>query len=113
MLYKPPLFQVSVEEPASAITPVSLTVSRSGSYGLAEITWSITAQSADLTDVGATTGVVTIPHGTSSAQLEVDILPDNMPEVDELFVVMLVTTSQPSSQMIHPSQVLAQSAFII
>ena len=83
---------------------VSLTVSRSGSYGLAEVTWLVTPQSADITDVGATTGFVSIPDGANSAQLEVDILPDDLPEVEELFVVTLVTTNQ-DSQRIQQDQV--------
>ena len=98
------LVQVSVEEPMTASSRVSLTITRSGSYGLAVVMWLVTPQSADITDVGATTGSVSIPDGANSAQLEVDILPDDLPEVEELFVVTLVTTNQ-DSQRIQPDQV--------
>lgn len=97
--------KVSVEEPPTTPTPVSLTVTRSGSYGLAEVMWAVTPLSADITDIGGTSGVVSIPDGANNTTLEVLILPDNVPEIDELFVVTLVTTSQ-ANQRIRPEQVM-------
>ena len=96
---------MSVEEPASSPLSVSLTVTRSGSYGLAEVTWAITTVSADFTDIGATSGVVTIPHGSSSAQLDVIVLPDDMPEIAEVLLITLITVNQ-NSQMIRANQVI-------
>ena len=96
---------MSVEEPASSPLSVSLNLTRSGSYGLAEVTWAITTVSADFTDIGATSGVVRIPHGSSSAQLDITVLPDDMPEITEALLVTLVTVNQ-DSQMIRTNQVI-------
>ena len=97
--------QVSVEEPPTTATPVRLTVTRTGSYGLAEVMWAATPLSTDITDIGGTSGVISIPDSANTTTLEVLILPDNVPEIDELFVVTLVTTSQ-ANQRIRPEQVI-------
>ncbi len=89
-------------------TSLPLNVTRSGLYDMVTVTWILTLQSADVTDVGATTGIVVIPHGQSSVLLTVDILADDTPEVDELFVITLVTTS-PLSQRIQQDQVCVGS----
>ena len=88
-----------MEEPPDFPTTVQLTLTRSGSFGAALITWVITPINTDLSDTGTNTGTVTFPSGSNTTQLEIFIFPDNEPEIDELFTVTLVAVT-PSSQRI-------------
>lgn len=88
-----------MEEPSDFPTTVQLTLTRSGSFGAALITWAITPINTDLSDTGTNTGTVTFPSGSNTTQLEIFIFPDDEPEIDELFTVTLVAVT-PSSQRI-------------
>ena len=60
----PHCVQVLVQEPASGLRAVPLTLVRSGAYGEAIVTWNLTLlDSTSLLDVGATAATVTVPHG--------------------------------------------------
>lgn len=100
-------FQVSVEEPSDFPSLVQLTLTRSGSFGAATITWVVTTFNADIFDIGANTGTVTFPSGSNTTQLEIFISPDDVPEIDELFTVTMVSVS-PSSQRIDSQLVCLQ-----
>ena len=93
------ILQVSVEEPSDFPSTVQLTLTRSGSFGAAVITWAVTPVSADLLDIEVNTGTAIFPSGSNTTQLEIFISPDDEPEVDELFTVAMVAVS-PSSQRI-------------
>lgn len=88
-----------MEEPAEFSTSVQLTLTRSGSFGSALITWAITTINTDLSDTGANTGTVVFPPGSNTTELEILILSDDEPEIDELFTVTLVAVT-PTSQRI-------------
>ena len=91
---------MSVEEPSDFPTTVQLTLTRSGSFGAAVITWVVTPINTDVFDIGANTGTVTFPSGSNTTLLEIFISPDDEPEIDEVFTVTLVSVS-PSSQRIN------------
>ena len=60
----PHCVQVLVQEPASGLRAVPLTLVRSGAYGEAIVTWNLNLlDSTSLLDVGATAATVTIPDG--------------------------------------------------
>ena len=88
-----------VEEPLDFPTMVQLTLTRSGSFGAALITWAISPIDTDLSDTGTNTGTVTFASGSNTTQLEIFIFPDDEPEIDELFSVTLVAVT-PISQRI-------------
>ena len=89
-----------MEEPSAFPSTVQLTLTRTGSFGAAVITWAITPVSTDLFDVEVNTGTVTFASGSNATQLEIFISPDDEPEVDESFTVTLVAVS-PNSQRIN------------
>lgn len=100
--------QVSVPEPENSATTIDLTVTRTGSFGTATITWTISPSSstpgAEITDIGANAGIVIIPTGSNTAAFQFTILPDDIPEIDEGFMVTLLQVSEPN-QMILPQEV--------
>lgn len=67
--------------------------------------WEVTHLSTDTTDIGDTSGVISIPDSADTAVLEILIQPDTVPEVDERFNVTMVMTSQ-TNQRIRPEQVM-------
>ena len=103
---------MSVEEPSDFPTTVQLTLARSGSFGAALITWAIAPINTDLSDTGTNTGTVTFPSGSNTTQLEIFIFPDDEPEIDELFTVMLVAVT-PSSQRISTELVCVAFPYYI
>ena len=102
------VLQVTVSEPDSSIAAVSLNVSRIGSFGTATITWTISASSstegASVTDLGSNAGLVVISNGENSATFSFTAVADDIPEVDEQFLVTLITVNEPN-QMILTQQV--------
>ncbi len=108
------LLQVSVPEPLTLVSTVDLNVTRSGSFGTATITWTVSpsagSQGAEISDIGANAGQVVIPNGASSAVFAFTVRPDTIPEIDELFLVTLVLVSEPN-QMILPQQVSGNHTF--
>lgn len=99
---------MSVPEPPTLLSTVNLNVTRSGSFGTATITWTITpsanSQGAEVSDIGVNAGQVVIPNGANSAVFPFTVRPDTTPEVDELFVVTLVLVTE-TNQMILQTQV--------
>lgn len=95
-------------EPDSGASTVNLSVTRTGSFGTATITWAISPSAsstgASVTDIGANAGVVVIPNGANSAVFPFTVRADDTPEIDEVFVVTLLLTSE-ANQMILPEQV--------
>ena len=59
--FDPASLMLAVEEPQINPSIASLVVSRSGAYGDAVVTWSVSG--ASIPDIGATGSVVTIAHG--------------------------------------------------
>ena len=98
-----------MSEPESAISTVALTVTRTGSFGTATITWTISPISssvgATVQDTGGTAGQVVIPNGGNSNTFLFTAVADDVPEVDELFLVTLIAVNEPN-QMILPQQVM-------
>lgn len=97
------LLQVSVSELDSGIAFAILNVQRSGSFGMATITWSVRPQEA-LADIGLSAGIVVIPSGDNAASFQIPILPDDEPEIDETFTVSLIVVME-NNQMIFTQQV--------
>ena len=97
-----------MSEPLTVVSTGDLNVTRSGSFGTATITWTVSpsanSQGAQLSDIGANAGQVVIPNGGNSGVFSFTIRPDTIPEVDELFLVTLILVSEPN-QMILPQQV--------
>lgn len=93
-----------MEEPSDFPSTVQLTLTRSGSFGVAIITWAVTPINADLSDIEVNTGTVMFPSGSNTTQLEIFISPDDEPEINELFTVTMVAVS-PSSQRISTTLV--------
>lgn len=94
-------------EPDDSPSTIDLTVTRTGSFGRATITWAVSSSAsvgADVMDIGANAGRVVIPNGANTAMFPFTIRPDNTPEVDEMFVVTLISVNEPN-QMILPQQV--------
>lgn len=102
--------QVSVLEPDSgiSISTVPLTVTRTGSFGTATVTWTISAVSsspgADIMDIGANAGQVVIPNGANSGSFLFTVRPDDTPEVDEQFLVTLITVNEGNQMILSQNQ---------
>ena len=84
---------------------------RSGSFGPATITWTISPslnnRGATISDIGSNAGVVIIPNGANNATLQFTALPDDVPEVDEMFIVTLLQVTE-TNQMIRSEEVQLQ-----
>lgn len=97
-----------MSEPDNAISTVALNVTRTGSFGTATITWTISPVSssagASVLDIGSTAGQVVIPNGQNSNSFLFTVVADDIPEVDEQFLITLITVNEPN-QMIRPQQV--------
>ncbi len=85
---------------------VNLNITRTGSFGTATITWSISpfSSGATISEIGVSAGVVVIPSGANTASIEVIVLPDDLPEINENFTITLLQVAE-SNQMILPEQV--------
>lgn len=59
--FDPASLRLAVDEPQISPSPASLTVSRSGAYGNANIVWAVSG--ANVPDIGETGSVVIIAHG--------------------------------------------------
>ena len=93
-----------MSEPETLPSLLDLNVTRSGSFGVATITWAISSQSADSSDIGSTAGQVVIANGANSALFQVPIEPDDVPEVNETFIITLIIVNE-QNQMILQQQV--------
>lgn len=89
----------------SAVAFVTLCVERSGSFGLATITWSVRPQAAGLTDLGSSAGTVVIANGGNTSSFQIPVLPDGDPELDETFSVSLLVVME-ANQMIFTEKVM-------
>lgn len=102
------MLQVSVAELDNLLSTIDLNVTRTGSFGTASITWAISASAnspgASILDIGSNAGLVVIPNGANSAVFPFIVRPDDIPEVDEMFVVTLILVSE-ANQMILPQGV--------
>ena len=106
---------------------LSLTLTRTGAYGTATITWMVVSITTDSNDLGTSTDMTVIENGkrhlqiltchcihlwvsvgstqtSVSNQIIVMILNDDEPEIDETFEVQLVSVEE-SGQRINPEQV--------
>ena len=109
---------------------LSLTLTRTGAYGTATITWMVVSITTDSNDLGTSSGITLIENGSRhllqilfylplytlmpvsvestqtsvSNQIVVVILNDDEPEIDETFEVQLVSVEE-SGQRINPEQV--------
>ncbi len=95
---------MQVNESSDGLSFVTLTILRSGSFGEATVTWVVQQQTASLSDVGQSAATVTIQNGANSASFQVPIVADDIPEIDEVFAVRLLTVAQ-DNQMILQNQV--------
>jgi len=86
------------------LTFVTLTLVRTGSFGDATITWTVQLQTASLTDIGQSSGTVTIPNGVDTASFQIPVVADDEPEVDETFSVSLLAVAE-TNQRISSTQV--------
>lgn len=97
-----------MSEPDSGISTVALTVTRTGSFGTATITWTIGAISsspgASITDIGANAGQVVIPNGANSNSFLFTVRPDDTPEVDEQFLVTLIIVTEDNQMILSQGQ---------
>ena len=100
---------MNVNESQSGLTFVTLTLVRTGSFGTATVTWAVQPQTALLMDVGQSSGIVVIPNGVDTASFQIPIVADDVPEVDELLLVTLLTVAE-RNQRISPSQVGPQGS---
>ena len=82
-------------------------MTRTGSFGVATVTWTISpvanSVGASVLDLGVTAGQVVIPNGANNGSFLFTLVADDVPEVDEEFLVTLITVTE-SNQMIVESQ---------
>lgn len=97
-----------MSEPDSGISTVALTVTRTGSFGTATITWTISAVSsspgASILDIGANAGQVVIPNGGNTNTFFFTARPDDTPEVEEQFLVTLITVTENNQMILSQDQ---------
>ena len=62
--FAPASLSVSVDEAGDFASTISLTLSRSGAYGTASVSWTVTSITTDDNDLGTTGAVATIQNGT-------------------------------------------------
>lgn len=95
-------------ETDNVISTVALNITRSGSFGTATITWSISASAstpgASVADIGVSAGQVVIPNGANRASFQFSALADDTPEIDEQFLITLIAVNE-ANQMILSGQV--------
>ena len=96
---------LSVREPKSAATTVSFTILRTrGLFESVNVPWRVVLCNPSVSDcfsdanvasasadIGVTSGTVDFVQNQSSATFTTSVLPDDLPESDEVFVVQLLT----------------------
>uniref|UniRef100_A0A3B4AIJ3 Adhesion G protein-coupled receptor V1 n=1 Tax=Periophthalmus magnuspinnatus TaxID=409849 RepID=A0A3B4AIJ3_9GOBI len=86
---------VTIEEPVSNSTEVTLPIVRNaGITGTVVIQWQATVNGQVATgDIRPTSGVVSFAPGDTLKLLKVEVLPDDIPEIDEIIKVELTSAS--------------------
>ncbi|NWU90141.1 GPR98 protein, partial [Upupa epops] len=88
------LVEVNYTEPSAVVGPQSITlhVRRiQGTLGNITVYWEIHSESDITGDFLSTEGSVVIPDQQSTAEIIICLLPDDVPELDEIYVVRLVS----------------------
>eukprot|EP00118_Oscarella_pearsei_P022727 m.265821 g.265821 ORF g.265821 m.265821 type:complete len:6112 (+) comp40493_c2_seq23:779-19114(+) len=99
---------IDVSEPSSGSRNLNLLLTRHGASGKATVTWQIEIPSGSKfstsSDVGKSTDKVVLNDGVFQANVVVEILADNTPELDEQFIVKLTSVAEGEPQRIDASR---------
>ncbi|XP_048584248.1 adhesion G-protein coupled receptor V1 isoform X2 [Nematostella vectensis] len=88
-----------VQEPEGSLPrAVILPVLRDGTAGEANVTWTLSSTNPLVTagDTRPTSGVITFQQGQSLANLTIEVMPDDVPELDEALTVKLTSVTSPN-----------------